>query len=598
MKPRPSYKRAAALLLLLTLLTCLTILPAEGEITQAQARNQVERVFLTRLNLSDRLDITLLSPYGIWEGDENLLRVDAGAELAFLLRENAIYLYYENLSLRLGGDITLRRYENGGAATGFSVTNFPALYEGDLRLTIVEGALRPILSLHVEDYLKGVVPYEMSDSFPLEALKAQAVAARTYALRAQSPQDDYDLVDTTNDQVFRGYIAGYDVAEQAIAETRGVCGFYNGNLAQCYYSASNGGQTERVETVWPTDEDFGYYAFGSDPYDVANPASPVRSYTLKKSYGEDEQAPYSLRRLLAEQLADTLASLGCDTSAESVRVDGFEAVSVHTPSGDEGSILMTKLQLTVNLSARSLSDVSITIVDPDDEEVSLFLVADEATPTPAVTQAPDATPEPQYGPFTPLESSVTLVLNIFPTAEAAFTMNLLANYDNEIWSVVETDEAFEVQARRYGHGVGMSQRGAQWMAAAHQMGYEEILAFYYPGMALMRYPEQPMGLAVADDALGSAPGPAPTPTPRPTVMPVTLEAGEGQWFATVTEIDDDSSLNLRAEPSLSSDVKMRLYKNQRLLILERCEQEGWVHVKTDTAEGYVMEAYLTPEDAQ
>lgn len=95
-------------------------------------------------------------------------------------------------------------------------------------------------------YCLGVVPYEMSDSFPLEALKAQAVAARTYALRSQNPTQPYDLVDTTNDQVYRGYVPGNDRTERAIRETRGVCGFYRDQLAQCYYSASNGGQTELV----------------------------------------------------------------------------------------------------------------------------------------------------------------------------------------------------------------------------------------------------------------------------------------------------------------------------------------------------------------
>ena len=73
---------------------------------------------------------------------------------------------------------------------------------------------------------------------------------------SQNPTQSYDLVDTTNDQVYRGYVPGNDRTERAIRETRGVCGFYRDQLAQCYYSASNGGQTELVETVWPTDEGF------------------------------------------------------------------------------------------------------------------------------------------------------------------------------------------------------------------------------------------------------------------------------------------------------------------------------------------------------
>ena len=101
-----------------------------------------------------------------------------------------------------------------------------------------------MLTLGVEDYLLGVVPYEMGDSFPLEALKAQAIAARTYALRKSGSSEDYDVEDTTNDQAYRGRSASSPLSEQAVRETKGICGVYKGALAQCFYSASNGGQTE------------------------------------------------------------------------------------------------------------------------------------------------------------------------------------------------------------------------------------------------------------------------------------------------------------------------------------------------------------------
>ncbi|HIU07274.1 MAG TPA: SpoIID/LytB domain-containing protein, partial [Candidatus Limiplasma pullistercoris] len=460
------------------------------------------------------------------------------------------------------------------------------------------------LSVHVEDYLLGVVPHEMSDSFPLEALKAQAVAARTYALRSQDPSQPYDLVDTTNDQVYRGYLPGNDQTERAIQETRGVCGFYRDQLAQCYYSASNGGQTELVETVWPTEEDFGYYAFGDDPYDVENPDSVVRTFEMKKTYGEEETAPYALRNLLATQLFDQLTALGYDPAPESVRVDGVSAVSV-SGAASEDNKYMTRLTLTVSISGRTRKNAPAPVVDLNAEEVSLFEVVDETpspTPTvqttgfmPVVTVTPSPTPTPVYGPFTPIEEPFTLELDIFPTAEQALGLDITAHYDNELWSVRETDDAYIVEARRFGHGVGMSQRGAQWMAAEYGKTYQEIIAFYYPGLTLMRYEDQPAQMTQPEAALAATPGPAPTPTPRPTLMPMTLTPQEGQWLATVTEIDDDSSLNLRKTPDLGGEILMRLYKGQQLLVLERCPQEGWVKVRTDVAEGYVVEDYLTAE---
>ena len=78
-------------------------------------------------------------------------------------------------------------------------------------------------------------------------------------------------------------------------------------------------------------------------------------------------------------------------------------------------------------------------------------------------------------------------------------------------------------------------------------------------------------------------------------MPVTAVAGDGQWYARVSNINENSWLNLRSEPSLSSDIQMLLFKDQRLLVLERMPQEGWLHVKTDVTEGYVMEEFTTPE---
>ena len=599
---RRSIRRCLALLLMLALPLC-AAQAQDMTLPSAGARDQTVRVYLSRLNLTDRMDLTLVSAYSVHTQAGAQLHFQAGSEVAVLLRDGALYLYYEGMSQLAGQSVTLLRDAVEGES-GFRLTNYPALYAGDLQIDVVDGKVRPILSVHVEDYLLGVVPYEMSDSFPLEALKAQAVAARTYALRSQDPSQPYDLVDTTNDQVYRGYLPGNDQTERAIQETRGVCGFYRDQLAQCYYSASNGGQTELVETVWPTDGDFGYYAFGDDPYDVENPDSVVRTFEMKKTYGEEETAPYALRNLLATQLFDQLTALGYDPAPESVRVDGVSAVSV-SGAASEDNKYMTRLTLTVSISGRTRKNAPAPVVDLNAEEVSLFEVVDETpspTPTvqttgfmPVVTVTPSPTPTPVYGPFTPIEEPFTLELDIFPTAEQALGLDITAHYDNELWSVRETDDAYIVEARRFGHGVGMSQRGAQWMAAEYGKTYQEIIAFYYPGLTLMRYEDQPAQMTQPEAALAATPGPAPTPTPRPTLMPMTLTPQEGQWLATVTEIDDDSSLNLRKTPDLGGEILMRLYKGQQLLVLERCPQEGWVKVRTDVAEGYVVEDYLTAE---
>ncbi len=601
------FKQLLAFALTIMLLVVLGSSFAEDGIRTADIKvDPIVQVYLSRLGLNDRLDITLTAPYGLSFGSEGAeLYVEKGSKLTFILRNSSIYLYMEGLSLRMGSKVELRRYATNAddEKTGFRKTGFDPLYLGDLTLSIRDEKLFPVLSIHTEDYLLGVVPYEMSDTFPLEALKAQTIAARTYVLRKAGADKAYDVVDTTNDQVFRGYLPGYANAERAVAETKGVCGFYNGKLAQCYYSASNGGQTELVTTVWPTDEDFSYYASVQDPYDVENPASTVRSLTIPKEYKEGENAPYALRKLLVQLVGPQFAELGYDAAPESILVHRVSAMAVDDPS-EKGSLLMRKLHITAELSGRTRTDPTPApqLSDPDTEEVYLFetpapeTATQTPSPMPELTPvAPTPTPAPVYGAFERIETPFELTVPIFKTAETAFGMNISSNFDNEIWSVVETKEAFEVQARRYGHGVGMSQRGAEQMAGVYEKDFREILAFYYPGMELLRFRMGDPLFHVAEEALSATAGPAPTVTPRPTLMPVTMELLPGQWYAVVTEIDDDSSLNLRSSPDLGGEILMRLYKNQRLLVLERCPEEGWVRVKTDSIEGYVMESFLSEE---
>ena len=79
-------------------------------------------------------------------------------------------------------------------------------------------------------------------------------------------------------------------------------------------------------------------------------------------------------------------------------------------------------------------------------------------------------------------------------------------------------------------------------------------------------------------------------------MPVSADSlPEGAYLAVVSNIDDDSTLNLREQPNTSADVIRRLYKNQPLIVLS-VSKDGWAHVKTDVMEGYVRSEYLQAEE--
>jgi stage II sporulation protein D len=108
--------------------------------------------------------------------------------------------------------------------------------------------------LNLEDYLRAVVPSELSPySFnELEAHKAQAVAARTYATKNLNQNDDlgYDLCDTPKSQFYKGMNAEHPLCTQAVEETRGEVALYRGQLIDALYTSTCGGKTENVEEVF------------------------------------------------------------------------------------------------------------------------------------------------------------------------------------------------------------------------------------------------------------------------------------------------------------------------------------------------------------
>ncbi len=123
-------------------------------------------------------------------------------------------------------------------------------YRGGLRLRAVPGGVEVVNVLDVESYLRGVVPAEMSASWPLEALKAQAVAARSYTMTSLDPASDYDLCATQECQVYRGVAAEHPRTDAAIAATAGIVVTYGGATARTYYHADSGGKVASSAEVW------------------------------------------------------------------------------------------------------------------------------------------------------------------------------------------------------------------------------------------------------------------------------------------------------------------------------------------------------------
>ncbi len=564
--------------LLLCCLLFFSLVPAHAELKDDPA--PLVRVCLRRLALTDRADLILDGSYTL-EGAGYSLYLQDASEVVLQVRDNTIYLYAGDLHMRCGNEIHLVRHA-GTKEGGLRFSRNGSLYPGDLSLTVSGGILLPVLTLSVEEYLRGVLPYEMSNDFPLEALKAQAVCARTYVLSRINASKPYDVVDTTNDQVYRG-TGNHPRCDQAVRETAGLVATYKGELFTCYYSASNGGQTETFSHVWAGEEAKGLFQVKDDPYDFANPESMVRRAYLPRDGGD---LPAAFTEILSNYMASTLRSGGYDADPSSFRVDSIESVSLSGLLYPKPSRFYTTLDVTFTWSGRK--ELSSAATTPslasgsysEDEDVLFFVTS---TPAPAATT---------LGPFTAADKPASLTLPLFPDVIRALSLSISGS-DNELVTCREEKDRFVLEARRFGHGVGLSQRGAQYMAAHEHWPFDRILEFYYPGMKLMQGTSGKTRLSTLEPALVMLPAPSASPTPRPTLMPVSTDRlPEGSYLASVEGIDDDSSLNLRAEPSQGAEILMRLYKHQKLIVLEACEDPRWVHVRTDSIEGYVMVSFL------
>ena len=334
---------------MICLMLCL-VMPLCALATGADSPAPDVRVLLRRLGLTDRADLTLDGAYTARVDGEVRLSFPRGAEVTVVLREGSLYLFYAGLSLHVGDEITFVRNASDRAPNGLRFEKGGNLYPGSLALSIEGGVLRPILTINVEEYLLGVVPYEMSESFPLEALKAQAVCARTYALSKIGSGRDYDLVDTTNDQVFKGVNDAYVNARRAVEETAGVVGTYKGQLAICYYSASNGGQTELVENVWSGRGDWSYYQMVDDPYDLENPESIVRTVRIPR----EGQVSSRFLSVIAPAILPEMAVQGFLASPEHLRIDRVTMMSLGGATLEAPSRYMTQLTMTVEWSGRRM----------------------------------------------------------------------------------------------------------------------------------------------------------------------------------------------------------------------------------------------------
>jgi len=195
---------------------------------------------------------------------------------------------------RSGSDVILRRANQGriancggtGTATGGGLIRIgdKGVYRGRLKATASGGDLLVINAVGLQAYAKGVVPNEMPSSWPQAALRAQTVAARSYAL-ATSGGGAFDVYDDTRSQVYGGKDSETRRTNKAAKRTRGLVVRHRNEVATTYFFSTSGGQTESVQNGFPGADPVRYLKSVRDPYDGA---SPYHRWKVRYSQGEME----------------------------------------------------------------------------------------------------------------------------------------------------------------------------------------------------------------------------------------------------------------------------------------------------------------------
>lgn len=316
-----------------------------------------------------------------------------------------------------------------------------------------------------DDYLCGVLPCEFVISGDIESLKAAAVAARTFCRQSAKHKFlGFDVCTSTDCQVYHGvYRRDYaDKVKEAVLSTGHQMLFYNEKLIQAVYHASSGGKLESAYNTWQYA--YPYLIAQEDPYEQS-----IDFNSKSWSY-----------LITAEQITELLEGKGQHLD----EIRNLE-VTKRTEIGNVDQIVITdKNGKTVKYNhdnVRALSGIEgITYfsrnfsITPKYEDSDFISVIEPVT----ILSAQGTTEEntisvlSAYGTNS-LESSKLSVL----TSEGKKTVN---GEDNRIVREGSVPIGWTVAGSGYGHNVGMSQWGANAMAAQGKT-YEEILAFYYPG---------------------------------------------------------------------------------------------------------------------
>lgn len=362
------------------------------------------------------------------EDSKNFVKIYSGNKILLgynTLDNRDLYLKSKGLFFQYNG----KKYRNG--------IKFFRMNSSDL--TVINRLL-------VDEYLYGVVPKEMNESWPKEALKAQAVTARGFAIKSMGKHNEFgfDVCSTTDCQAYGGYDSEKAQSNEAVDETSGELLYYGSEIANTYYHSNSGGTTANIKDIWGSD--YPYLVSVDDEFSIGAPNS---SWKLEYSSNELDQL-----------ISDKGLSIGKIQDIEVLERSLDGRVTKLELNGTLDSKILSKEESRKFFGYTKLKSLNFDLYKNE----SIVVKNDDKTLT--------STIDGKYIISGDQKVTKTDANNVY----VAFS-------GKEAKELTCSNADFTIYGRGFGHGIGMSQYGAKKMA---ELGYtyDKILYHYYKGTSV------------------------------------------------------------------------------------------------------------------
>jgi SpoIID/LytB domain protein len=281
-------------------------------------------------------------------------------------------------------------------------------YRGTFTVAVTGKKLTVVNTVSIEAYTRGVVSSEMPHDWPLEAVKAQAVAARSYAL-SHLRGGSFDVYNDTRDQVYGGIAAETPVGEQAVAGTKRQVLLYDGKVASTFFFSSSGGRTANVADVFGTTKPMPYLVSVRDPWDT---------YSPYHNWGPVAVPAATASKVLKIVGVDGLTTLPATGRAKSVVVAGRDG-DVTMPASD------VRRALGLRSTWMSVGMLSLSRPVGDIAPGASLTITGRATQvqSPVLEQRAASGGTWQAGPALSIQQDGTFSLSVAPSATTLYRLS-------------------------------------------------------------------------------------------------------------------------------------------------------------------------------